>query len=387
MLKQQLFVRILFLALPLLVASAEAEEAGKSTSVASSSLSNQAAAAQLELALQSLESADVLGSIVSYTLPGRDPVTATHGFVDIQQTVAMDASRLFQIGSQTKMFTAAAILLLQRDGQLNLDDLVSKYVSGVARPADLTIRQLLTHTGGIGDSITFFDPPAGRRPDFDVSFDNHLFLGRVAGEEFAPGSDWNYNNLGFVVLGRVIESASGLSLEAYTRKNILDPLGMTETFLGNLESYPESRMARGYFSQDGETVDTTMPNLTWASSAGDVVSGMDDMHKWALMLLNADNPLGLSLADFAVDPIDVSDFGGLARYGLGMMERRVAGQKLWGHGGFIHGYVTLTLVEPESGIILQLMTSLKDDSEDIIAALETVAAIALNLAQYEAHAQ
>ena len=383
MLKELRFVRILLLVLPFLVASAQAEEVANSASTSS----NQAAVEQLELALQSLESADVLGSIVSYTVPGRDTVTATHGFVDIEQTVPMDAGRLFQIGSQTKMFTAAALLLLQRDGQLKLDDLVSKYVSGVARPADLTIRQLLTHTGGIGDSITFFDPPAGRRPDFDVSFENHLFLGKVAGEEFAPGSDWNYNNLGFVVLGQVIESASGQSLDAYTRKNVLEPLHMSETFLGNLESYPESRMARGYFSQDGERVDTTMPNLTWASSAGDMVSSLNDMHIWALMLLGESNPLGLSLADFAVDPIDISDFGGLSRYGLGMMERRVAGQKLWGHGGFIHGYVTLTLVEPESGIVLQLMTNLKEDSEDIIASLETVAAIALNQAQYEAHAQ
>ena len=340
---------------------------------------------QLELALQSLESAEVLGSIVSYTIPGRDTVTAAYGFVDIEQSVSMDKTRLFQIGSQTKMFTAAALLLLQRDGKLNLDDLVSKYVSGVARPADLTIRQLLTHTGGIGDSITFFDPPAGRRPDFDVSFENHLFLGRVAGEAFSPGTDWNYNNLGFVVLGQVIESASGQSLDGYTRKNILEPLRMTETFLGNLEPYPESRMARGYFSQDGETVDTTMPNLSWASSAGDMVSSLEDMRKWVMMLMHPDNPLRLNLTDFAFDPIDVSDFGGLSRYGLGMMERRVAGQKMWGHGGFIHGYVTLTLIEPDSGIILQLMTNLKDDSEDIIAAVETVAAIALNLAQYEAH--
>jgi len=312
-LKIRIVLGLLLLAAPFLLASAAHK---------------QAAETQLELALQSLESAEVLGSIVSYTIPGRDPVTATHGFVDIEQLVSMDKTRLFQIGSQTKMFTAAALLLLQNEGKLSLDDLVADYVSGVARPAELTIRQLLSHAGGIGDSITFFDPPAGRRPDFDVSFENHLFLGRVAGEEFAPGSDWNYNNLGFVVLGQVIESASGQSLDAYTRKNILEPLRMTETFLGNLESYPENRMARGYFIQDGETVDTTMPNLTWASSAGDMVSSLNDMNIWALMLLDEKNPLGLSLADFAADPIDVSDFGGLSRYGLGMMERRVAGQKM-----------------------------------------------------------
>lgn len=344
--------------------------------------SNETLQAQLEVTLRSLDKAGVLGSVVSITVPGKKAVTASRGFVDIERKVAMDSARLFQIGSQTKMFTAAALLLLQRQGKLQLDDLVSKYVPGLPRPDELTLRQLAMHQGGIGDSVAFFDPPAGRRPNFEVTFENHSFLGRVAGEQFAPGSDWKYNNFGFIVLGKVIESASGLRLDEYTRQFILEPMKMHDTYLGYLEPYPYEQMARGYFDDGGTVTDTTQPGLSWASSAGDMISSIDDMARWSSILLGKDNPLDLSLEDFNADAVPVSDFGNLSAYGLGMMQRDLAGRVLWGHGGFIHGYVTLTLVEPKSGIVLQLMTSLQSESENIITAVESVAAIAFSLAVY-----
>jgi CubicO group peptidase (beta-lactamase class C family) len=343
--------------------------------------------AQIATSLGALERFTVLGSVLSVALPCQAPITVSNGFANAERNEPVTAKHRFQIGSQTKMFTAAAILLLQKQSELDIDDPVSDYVSGVPRAATLTIRQLLQHTGGIGDSITFFDPPAGQRPDFEVSFEQHLFLGRVAGEQFVPGEKWFYNNLGFVVLGHVVEAASGQPLNVYIREKILQPLGMRDTYLGNLEQYPEDKMARGYFLQEktGNVIDTTAPDLSWASSAGDMVSSIADMRRWARALLDEDNVVGISLEDFTRDAVAVSDFGNLEHYGFGMMQRNVAGQVLWGHGGFIHGYVTLTLVEPSSGIVVQLMTNLSDESEQIIAALETTLAIALNLAQFASH--
>ena len=338
----------------------------------------------IETSLESLERVGVLGSVLSVSLPGEEPLIVSSGFANIERVEAVTARHLFQIGSQTKMFTAAAVLLLQKQGKLNIEDLVSAYVSGVPRPETLTIKHLLQHRGGIGDSITYFDPPLGTRPEFDVSFENHLFLGRVAAEQFPPGEDWFYNNLGFVVLGQVVEAVSGQPLDIYLHENILEPLGMSDTYVGNLEEYPLERMARGYFI-DGKTdqlIDTTTPDLSWASSAGDMVSNVGDMRRWIRALLDENNATGLSLQDFIGDAVAVTDFGNLVQYGFGMMQRNVAGQALWGHGGFIHGYVTLTLTDPTSGIVVQLMTNLSEESESIVAAMEATVAIALNLAQF-----
>lgn len=335
--------------------------------------------AQLEQRLAALEGDGVLGGVLSVTMPGQQPITVHHGFADIRKKEAVAETHLFQIGSQTKMFTAAAILLLHDRGLLDVDDLVSKYVASVPYPESLRIRHLLLHTGGIGDGIKFFDPPLGRRPEFEVTFDNHLFLGRVAGEEFAPGERWSYNNLGYVILGKVAEAASGQRLDRFVRKEILEPLALSETWLGGLEAYPESRMARGYFVQvpTGATIDTTMPDLSWASSAGDMVSSLGDLRRWAQALLDENNAIGLDLGDFTRQAVAVPGAGNLVAYGFGMMQRKVGDRVFWGHGGFIQGYVTLTLVEPSSGIILQLLANLTDDSEEVIPALEAVAADAL----------
>jgi D-alanyl-D-alanine carboxypeptidase len=340
--------------------------------------------AQLEQSLATLDRAGVLGSVLSVTGPGQQPITVHHGFADIERKEALTETHLFQIGSQTKMFTAAAILLLHDRGQLDVDDLVSKYVASVPHPESLRIRHLLLHTGGIGDGIKFFDPPLGRWPDFEVTFENHLFLGRVAGEEFAPGERWSYNNLGYVILGKVAEAASEQPLDRFVREEILEPLTMNETWLGDLEAYPESRMARGYFVEatTGATIETTKPDLSWASSAGDMVSSLGDLRRWAHALLDENNAIGLDLEDFSRQAVAVPGAGNLVRYGFGMMQRKVGDQVFWGHGGFIQGYVTLTLVEPASGIILQLLSNLTDDSEEVIPALEAVAADALVIAGF-----
>ncbi|MEM7705327.1 MAG: serine hydrolase domain-containing protein [Pseudomonadota bacterium] len=336
--------------------------------------------ARRETDLRKLEEVGVLGSVLSITTQGNEPLIATYGYADIEKRERASADRLYQVGSQTKMFTAAALLILRNRGKLKLDDAVSDYVAGAPRAGELTIRQLLQHTGGIGDSIVYFDPPKGTRPDFEVSFENHLFLGRVAGEQFPPGERWEYNNLGFVILGKVIEAASGQSLSQFVRRSILEPLEMNDTYLGSMEPYPESRMARGYFKdkKSGLAVDTTLPNLTWASSAGDMVSSAGDLRKWAQALLSDSNPIGVGLEDFTADAIALTETGNLVGYGLGFMKREIQGRSLWGHGGFIHGYVTLTLIDPSSGTIVQLLTNRHDESDGIIAAVEDVVAHALD---------
>ena len=337
----------------------------------------------LEEALKNLPKVGVLGSILTYSIPGRPTVAAIYGYADIEKSVPIGVDHLFQIGSQTKMFTAAALLKLQAQGKLDLEDLVSKYVQGTPHPDKLTIRQLAMHTSGIGDGVIFFDPPGGKRPDFGVSFKNHLFLGKVAGEQFKPGEKWAYNNLGFIILGHIIEVVSEMPLNEYLREKILNPLGMHDTYLGALELYPAHRMAKGYFYQGKQLVETSVPNLSWASSAGDMVSSIADMKKWSVALLNENNAIGISLGDFIEVLSNVDGPGNLTRYGLGIMERRLGGKKLWGHGGFIHGYVSLTLVNPETGAMLHLMMNLENESETILDVAEEVCALALKIAENE----
>lgn len=334
----------------------------------------------LEPVLADLSGVGVLAATLAIELPGQNPIFVAAGHVSTKRVTAINHSALFQIGSQTKMFTAAAIFLLERDGKLKLSDPVAKYLEGVTGSPDVTIEQLLTHTGGIGDSIVLFDPPAVR-PDYHVSFDDHLLLGRVSGQQFKAGESWQYNNLGFVLLGRIVEVASGQSLDQLIRARLLEPLAMDSTWLGALESYPEERMARGYFIEEnnGNLNDSTMPDLSWASSAGDMVSNLADMLRWSNALLDKENPTGLTLGDFRRAVVATGAAGNMKHYGYGMMGRNLNGHELWGHGGNIHGYVTLTLMDPASGITVLLMTSLVDYPDKLLPVLESVVSMAFHM--------
>ena len=346
---------------------------------------NKAMTKILEPVLADLARVGVLGSTLAVSIPGHEPVLMASGYVSEAREKAVATSSLFQIGSQTKMFTAAAILLLEREGKLSLNDPVAKFVEGVTGSPDVTIAQLLTHTGGIGDSIVLFDPPAVR-PDYHVSFEDHLLLGKVSGQQFEAGEGWQYNNLGFVVLGRVIELASGKPLDQFIRTRLLQPLGMNSTWLGALEPYPEASMARGYYIQQksGEINDSTMPDLSWASSAGDMVSNLDDMLRWFNALLDSNNPTGLSMRDFSHAAVSTGSPGNMHHYGYGMMGRILNGYELWGHGGNIHGYVTLTMMDPDSGIIVALMTSLVDHPDNQLPVLESVVSMVFHMSLLQA---
>jgi CubicO group peptidase (beta-lactamase class C family) len=346
---------------------------------------NRALTAILEPVLADLSRVGVLGSTLAISIPGHEPVMMASGYVSEARENSVATSSLFQIGSQTKMFTAAAILLLERDGKLSLNDPVAKFVKGVTGSPDVTIAQLLTHTSGIGDSIVLFDPPA-ERPDYHVSFEDHLLLGKVSGQQFEAGEGWQYNNLGFVVLGRIVELASGEPLDRFIRARLLNPLGMNSTWLGALEPYPEARMARGYYVEQktGELNDSTMPNLSWASSAGDMVSSLDDMLKWFKALQDSKNPTGLSMRDFNHAAVSTGSPGNMQRYGYGMMGRILNGSELWGHGGNIHGYVTLTMMDADSGIIVALMTSLVDHPDNQLPVLESVVSMVFHMSLLQA---
>jgi D-alanyl-D-alanine carboxypeptidase len=187
--------------------------------------------------------------------------------------------------------------------------------------------------------------------------------------------------LGFVVLGKIVEVVSGQPLNEFVHTNLLQPLGMDSTWLGALESYPEARMARGYFIEEksGELKDSTMPDLSWASSAGDMVSNLADMLSWSNAMLDKENPIGLTLDDFRRIVVPTGSPGNMKHYGFGIMGRNLNGHELWGHGGNIHGYVTLTMIDPETGIIVVLMTSLVDYPDNLLPVLESVVSVAFHM--------
>lgn len=333
-----------------------------------------------------------LGAVLIVNIPEicRIPIAAGH--VDRQRTIPMDTNRGFQIGSITKMFASAAVQLLAKAGKLDLDDLVSKYVTGFAGSEQVTIRHLLTHTSGIGDGQLYVDNPRPY-PKIRFTLEDFLFLSQLQGQQFEPGEGFTYNNMAFVILSRIAEIVSGQSRVEFLRQRILEPLGMTDTYVGEAESWPYDLMARGYYPnpESPGVFETTGPmDLSVASAAGDMISTGDDLVTWMDALGTEGNPMGLTVEDFRESPAKWKTNDGadsqemVTDYGFGIMRMSLAGRGVWGHSGGIHGYKTMAYLDPQSRITFAILSNYDgeplSDEESGREVMQTAAVAVLQVA-------
>ena len=208
-----------------------------------------------------------------------------------------DAGSVFRIASMTKSFTAATVLLLRDEGRLRLDEPVAAYVPELARwplpTADsvpLTVRQLLTMSAGLAT-----DDPWGDRQQ-GMPLDRFAEL-LAAGPSFAwpPGTVYDYSNLGYGILGRVITNVAGAEYREVVRDRLLGPLGMTTTAYRE-EDVPEARLAHGYVRREDAYVGEGRDPYGALASMGGVFSCVEDLAQWVAGFIDAfparDDPEG-----------------------------------------------------------------------------------------------
>ena len=194
----------------------------------------------------------------------------------------MRANMHHRIGSVTKTFTATLLLRAAADGRLSLDDTIGQYVEGVPNGDEITLRQIADMSSGIASYTLdeqfqeelFADPEAVWTPEE---------LAQIGVEDspvFDPGDGWQYSNTNYVLLGMVLEQVTGKPIGQLYRKGIIEPLGLRETSFPNADPALPNPYDHGYTLQgqsDGEPVDATHWNPSWAWSAGGMISTVDDM--------------------------------------------------------------------------------------------------------------
>ncbi len=198
------------------------------------------------------------------------------GMADKQKRIPNTASTVFSTGSITKQFTAAAILKLEMQDRLKIEDPISNYLDGVPQDKKtITLHQLLTHTSGVIST-----GGAGLKPDRDAAVREIL----AAPLNFASGSRFMYSNEGYALLAAIIEKVSGKSYEEYLRENLFGPAGMNHTGY-RLADWSKTTIARWYTgeSDNGSPMERPYPN--WASiGSGEILSTTEDMFRWHLAL-------------------------------------------------------------------------------------------------------
>jgi CubicO group peptidase (beta-lactamase class C family) len=265
------------------------------------------------------------------------------GLADVQGQRAATLDTQYRIGSATKTFTAALVLLLRGQTLLELDDRLEQHLPGTPL-GRVTLRQLLTHTSGLQREM-----PGGVWTTFRAPTSDELLamLGRA--EQVVRPGRWHYSNLGYAILGQVIARVTGTSYEAAVEQYLLTPLGLKRT---TWTAQPPA--ARGYLTQPHEDVLTEEPEFDLAAGAahGQLWSTVGDMLRWAATLIG-EHPdvLSSEVGEELRDVHAIADPKGWTRaQGLGLALYRRDDLVLAGHGGGMPGFAAGFVLEPDSGL-------------------------------------
>ena len=298
------------------------------------------------------------GAVVGVIRDGKVVLSKAYGLADLERNVPMTPATVFTAGSMSKQFTAFSIHLLAQDGKLSLDDDIRKYVPEVPDfGARITIRHLLHHTSGLRD---YFDlmGMSGTRPDDVTTQDDGLtLLKRQRALNFAPGQEHMYSNTGYMLLGLIVQRASGQPLADFARERIFGPLGMKHTrFLhgygtlvpGHALSYLPAA-AGGYdYVAVGDSAD----------GAGGLVTTLGDLALWDRNF--HDGRLGGKELVAHMQATGVLNDGKPIDYASGLVVGGYRGGRIVWHSGVIGGFRTMMARFPDQHLAVVVLANAGD---------------------------
>ena len=271
-----------------------------------------------------------------------------YGFANLEWDIPNSPSAKFRLGSITKQFTAASILLLEERGKLKVDDPVKKYMPDAPAAWDkITLFNLLTHSSGI-PNFTGFPDYASQEP-FATTPEQLVARFRDKPLDFQPGEKMSYSNSGYVLLGYLIEKISGESYEKFVQENIFTRLGMKDSGYDSNSAIILHRAA-GYAPGPDGPIHAGFINMTVPLSAGALYSTTEDLLRWEQGLFGG-KVLSPSSLQKMTTPFKND-------YAFGLQVHMVNGRKLIDHGGGIEGFNTMLAYYPEEKLVVIVLGNL-----------------------------
>jgi CubicO group peptidase (beta-lactamase class C family) len=296
----------------------------------------------------------------------RDLLAKAYGYADAAEKVPMTLDTKVFFASQGKMFTAVSIFQLIEKGKVSLNDTVGKFLPDypnrdIARK--VTVRMLLAHTAGTGD-IGLLEPEDGANRVRIHSLAGIIALNGKRAPAFEPGTKWEYANYDYILLGAIVEKASGMDFYDYVQRNIFDRAGMTRT------GYPLREDMAGIaipmWPKNGKLV-SAMDMWPWRGTpAGGGVSTVGDEARF-VSALNAGKLISRESLAFATHAPGGFGFRPGNGFGYGFIESGINGLKYWGHGGGAHGDSLVLDYYPQTRVTLVCMANREPPACDRVA--------------------
>ncbi|MBM7785195.1 serine hydrolase domain-containing protein [Tenggerimyces flavus] len=304
------------------------------------------AAAKTAPALEKVVAAGFPGA-VAVDRVGRDVEISAAGVADVRTGRKAKAGDRFRIGSVTKPMVSTVVLQLVAERQVSLDARVAKLLPGVGLDERITVRHLLQQTSGFHTDTYVFQPPrsidANRYRHFTPRELVKIALTNPA-PRATPGTKWEYSNTNYVLAGMVVERVTGNRVERELERRIFRPLRLKDTSFPRASTFIHGRHLRGYLQDETgkATLDYTDYNMSWAWSAGAVVSTVADETAFLRGLFTGK----LLPKSLLAKMMDDGKFG----YGLGLYAMPapcVPGGLVWGHNGQVFGYQSAVFSTPD----------------------------------------
>ncbi len=309
------------------------------------------------IAAQVLEQTGVPSASVAVVQHGQLVYTHAYGSArlatDSSPAIPATPQMRYSIGSISKQFTAAAILMLQEQGKLSLDDLVGKYIPGLTRGGEVTIRQILSHTSGYQDYwpedylMTPMLSPVTVQQILDTWAKKPL--------DFDPGTQWQYSNTNYVIAGRIVEIVSGEPLFQFLTERIFRPLGMTSVWNFDQKKLAPPDATAYYRHALGPLRVAPDEGIGWMFAAGELAMTAHDLALWDESLIAQSLLKPESYKEMFTD-VKLKNGDG-THYGLGVEVHNRDGHRSIEHSGEVSGFVSDNEVLIDSGAAVAVLTN------------------------------
>src|SRR5882724_7908773 len=306
-----------------------------------------------KLATDTLARTGVPSASVAIVRNGQLVYTKAYGDARLAPKTPATPEMRYSIGSISKQFTATAILLLQEQGKLSLDDKVAKFIPNLTRANEVTIRQLLSHTSGYQDYwpqdyvMPMMMQPTTAQKILDTWARKPL--------DFDPGTKWQYSNTNYVIAGVIIEKASGMPMLQFLREKVFKPLEMNSVANIDQDKLGETDPV-GYLRYAlGPLRPAPKEGKGWLFAAGELAMPARELARWDISIMERELMKGSSYSEFEKEVLLKNGVG--THYGLGVDVSMEVGHRALSHGGEVSGFTAQNIVFPDDRVAIAVLTN------------------------------
>ena len=305
------------------------------------------------IAQQVLATTGVPSASVGIVTNGKIAYVKGYGKAQLDPPVEANPGMRYSIGSISKQFTATAILMLQQQGKLKLDDPISTWLPQLTRSKEVTLREILSHTSGYQDY--YAEDYSMLRMKNPTTADAIIDNWGKKPLDFDPGTQWQYSNTNFVIAGKIVEIVSGMPVMKFLQQNIFTPLHMTDVMNSDMHRL-EQTDAHGYIRYAlGPLRPAPQDGPGWMFAAGELAMPVRDLLLWDIAMMNESllQPASYKEMFTGVKLKDGED----THYGLGVEVSTRDGHLVISHSGEVSGFTSENMVLPQDKVAIAVFTN------------------------------